>query len=82
MTREAIYEILNEIFRDVFDDDDIVIGDTTTAEDIEDWDSLEQINLVVSIEKRFSIKFTMEEVNIMKNVGEMVDSISMKLNKS
>ncbi len=75
MTREEVYEALNEIFRDVFDDEDITVCDTTTAEDIEDWDSLEHINLTVAIEKRFNIKFTMEEVTTMKNVGAMVDII-------
>lgn len=75
MTREEVYEALNEIFRDVFDDEDISVCDTTTAEDIEDWDSLEHINLTVAIEKRFNIKFTMEEVTTMKNVGAMVDII-------
>ena len=75
MTREEVYEALNEIFRDVFDDEDITVCDTTTAEDIEDWDSLEHINLTVAIEKRFNIKFTMEEEKTKKNVGAMVDII-------
>ena len=75
MTREELYEILNEVFRDVFDDDTIIVTDTTTAMDIEDWDSLEHINLIVAIEKRFGMKFNMGEVTTMKNVGEMVDII-------
>ena len=75
MTRENVYEKLNEIFRDVFDDEDITVNDATTADDIEDWDSLEHINLVVAVEKCFGIKFTMGEVMGMKNVGEMMDII-------
>lgn len=75
MSREEVYEQLNEIFRDIFDDEDIVVNDDTTADDIEDWDSLEHINLVVEIENTFEIKFNMGEVNSMKNVGEMVDII-------
>lgn len=75
MSREEVYEQLNEIFRDVFDDEDIILNDATTADDIEDWDSLEHINLVVEIENSFGIKFNMGEVNSMKNVGEMVDII-------
>jgi acyl carrier protein len=75
MTREQVYENLNEVFQDVFDDDSITVNDETTAADIEDWDSFEHINLVIAVEKRFRIKFTVGEANEMKNVGEMVDII-------
>ena len=75
MTREAIYEKLNEVFQDVFDDDSITVNAETTADDIEDWDSLEHINLVSAVEKEFGVKFTMAQVVGMKNVGEMVDVI-------
>lgn len=75
MLREEVYERLNGVFRDIFDDEDITVNDTTSAEDIEDWDSLEHINLVVAIEKEFNIKFNMSEVNKFNNVGEMVDVI-------
>lgn len=75
MSREEIFERLNEVFRDVFDDETIVVGETTTADDIEDWDSLEHINLVAAVEQCFGIKFTMGQVVTMKNVGEMVDII-------
>ena len=75
MTREEVYEKLNGVFRDVFDDEDITVNDATTADDIDDWDSLEHINLVVAVEKCFGIKFTMGEVTGMKNVGEMADII-------
>lgn len=82
MTREEIFEEVTEIFRDVFDDDDLEIVDSTNAEDIEDWDSLEHINLVINMEKKFGLKFNLKEVGELKNVGEMVDLIlRMKTNE-
>jgi len=75
MTKEEIYERLNTVFREVFDDDEIEVCETTTADDIEDWDSLEHINLVAAVEQEFGIKFTMAQVMGMKNVGEMVEVI-------
>ncbi len=75
MSREEIYKNLDEVFQDVFDDESIHVEDKTTADDIEDWDSLEHINLVVAIENKFGIKFNMNEVTSLKNVGEMVDII-------
>ena len=59
MTMEDIFEGLNEVFRDVFDDEDIIVTAETTSEDIEDWDSLEHINLIVAVEKKFGMKFSM-----------------------
>ncbi len=79
MTREEVFEKLNEVFRDVFEDDDITVGEETTAADIEDWDSLEHINLVNAIEQEFEIKFNMGQIVSMKNVGEMVTIILEKL---
>ncbi|WP_026489074.1 acyl carrier protein [Butyrivibrio sp. XBB1001] len=79
MTREEVFERLNEIFRDVFDDESITVEEETTADDIEDWDSLEHINLVNAIEDEFDIKFDMGQIVTMKNVGEMVDIILEKL---
>ena len=75
MNREEIFEKLNEIFRDIFDDEDITVTEATSSADIEEWDSLEHINLVVAVEKAFGIKFNMGEVVTMKNVGAMVDII-------
>ncbi len=75
MTRKEVFEKLDEVFQEVFDDEDITVNDNTTSNDIEDWDSLEHINLVVAIEKKLGIKFNMAEVNSMVNVGEMVDII-------
>ena len=75
MSREEIYKKLDEVFQDVFDDDSIHVTDSTTANDIEDWDSLEHISLIVAIEHKFNIKFNMGEITSLKNVGEMVDII-------
>ena len=75
MTRDEVYETLNEVFRDVFDDESIEVNDDTTSDDIEDWDSLEHINLIAAVEQEFGIKFNMGQVVTMKNVGEMVDII-------
>ena len=79
MTRVEIMDKVNEIFRDVFDDDTLVITDSTNSDDIEDWDSLEHISLVVSMENEFNLKFDLKEVNKLANVGEMVDLIASKL---
>lgn len=75
MKREEVFEKLLEVFTDVFDDDNIILEETTTSKDIEDWDSLEHINLIVAVEQKFGIKFSMAETTGMKNVGEMVDII-------
>ena len=78
MERNEVFERLTKIFRDVFDDENLVITNATNADDIEDWDSLEQITLVVTIEKEFEIKFNVHEVSGFKNVGEMADAILLK----
>jgi len=70
-----IIEKLTEVFRDVFDDESIVINENTTSSDIEEWDSIEHINLIGAVEDEFSLTFKMKEVSGMKNVGEMIDII-------
>ncbi len=80
MEREEIFSTLNNIFMDVLDlDEDIVLTDETSANDIEEWDSLSHIQLIVAIEKKFNIKFTSLEIMKWRNVGEMVNSIEEKL---
>ncbi len=79
MTREEIFEKITEIFREEFDDDTLVIVDETYSEDIEDWDSLAHVELVMTMEKVFNMKFNIKEVGQLKNVGEMVDLIMSKL---
>lgn len=79
MERTEIYNKLSEIFVDVLDLDGIELTDKSSADDIEEWDSLSHIQLVVAIEKAFRIKFTSKEIMSWNNVGEMVDTITTKL---
>ncbi len=80
MNREEIFSKLNEIFIDVLDlEDEIELTDETSANDIEEWDSLSHIQLIVAIEKAFGIKFTSLEIMKWRNVGEMVNSMEEKL---
>ncbi len=72
-------EMLNPIFRQVFDDESIVLTRSTTADDIEEWDSLTHMNLVIALELGFKIKFALGELQRLKNVGEMLDLINRKL---
>ena len=76
MDRNEILERLNNVFRDVFDDDSIIVTETTTAADIDGWDSLMHITLLSAVEDKFDISFQMKEVVKMKNVGDMVDIIA------
>lgn len=82
MTQDEIMEKLNEIFREVFDDASLKITEKTTANDVEDWDSLEHINLIEAVEQTFGMKFRMQEVSGMKNVGEMAEIIRTRLDGS
>ena len=79
MERHEIFRKLNEIFIDVLDLDEVELTDATNANDIEEWDSLSHIQLIVAIEKSFGIKFTSLEIMKWKNVGEMVNSIEEKI---
>ncbi len=79
MQEQEIFEQVQEIFRDVFDEDDLTLTRETSAADIEDWDSLAQIRLVVAMEKQFRIKIPAKELQGLANVGEMLDFIQDKL---
>ena len=78
----AIYSQLTEIFREVFDDDSIVLTPETTAADIRDWDSAAHVNLVVAIETRLGIRFKTFELESLHNIGHLVALIEAKLSKS
>tara|TARA_R110002072_G_scaffold279426_4_gene441416 strand:- start:3937 stop:4176 length:240 start_codon:yes stop_codon:yes gene_type:complete len=78
MNNDEILQKLNEIFVDTLDNEDIKLNLETTAADIEEWDSLRHIMLVVEIEKRLKIKFSSKEITKFKNVGDMVNSIASK----
>ena len=75
MERNEVLDRVQEVFRDVLDDDEIVLTAQTTADDVDDWDSLSHIQLIVAVEKAFHVKFTSKEILSWKNVGELVDSI-------
>ena len=74
----TVMENLEKIFRDVFDDEDILINVDMTANDIDEWDSLAQIKLILQIEKRFSLHFDASEIEKLENVGQMAELISLK----
>lgn len=75
MTREEVYERLNAVFADVFDDEELTVNDATTAADVDGWDSLMHITLIDAVEEEFDISFDMKTIVKLKNVGEMVDVI-------
>ena len=75
MNEQQIFDAVQNIFRDNFDDDSLVLTRETTADDIEDWDSLEQINLLTAIEKKFGLKFGLADVRDLQNVGDLLDLI-------
>ena len=72
MTQDEIYARLDAVFRDVFDNQDLMVSENTTAKDIEGWDSLTHISLLSAIEDEFGMEFSMGEAVKMKNVGDMV----------
>lgn len=71
MDQREVFDRLDRVFRDVFDDDSIHVTPRTTADDIDDWDSLEHITLISAVEREFRMKFKMGEISSMRDVGEM-----------
>jgi acyl carrier protein len=78
MTDEELYAGLNDIFRQVLDDDSIDLKPTMTADDVDGWDSMNHIFIVVEIERRFGIKFQAAEMEELKNVGELATLVHEK----
>jgi acyl carrier protein len=78
MERNEILKQVNAIFVDILDNESLVLTDSTTANDVEDWDSLTHIHLVVAIEKGFAIRFSSQEIQSWNNIGELVDCIASK----
>lgn len=76
---EMIYQQLAEVFQVVFEDDDITLNPETTADDIEGWDSLSHVNLMIAVELKFGIEFSQKEILSFSNVGEMAQTIQNKL---
>ncbi len=81
MDAKVLFTRLNRVFQDVFDDNSIRITPKTTANDIDDWDSLEHITLISAVEREFGMKFKMGEISSMKNVGEMAQIINHRATK-
>ncbi len=79
MNRDQMLEKINGIFKEVFEDDTLVITEKTYSADIEDWDSLAQITLVTAVEDMFDVQFLLEDVTRMQNVGDMMDIIEREL---
>ena len=82
MTRDQIYEILTPIFQTLFENPSICLYDTMTAKDVSQWDSLNYINLIITVEQKFNIRFTTAEVASLQNVGQFVDTVLKKSNAS
>lgn len=80
MKREEILSKLNEIFCIIFDDDTLKLTESTSADDIEDWDSMEQINILMACEEKFQIKFDVKEAAMLACAGDIVDLLENKLN--
>ena len=78
MNKHEILNELNKTFIDVLDNKEILISENTTSDDIDDWDSLNHIHLVVAIEKKFKIRFSSSEITSWNNVGDMLVSILEK----
>ncbi len=78
MDQPVVYEKLTTVFRDVFDEDDLVLTPGTTADDVDGWDSLSHIRLVLAVSKAFGVKFSASEVGGLKNVGEFASLIQSK----
>ena len=78
MERNVIINDLNLIFEDIIDEGKVSLSDSTTSKDIDSWDSLTNIQLIVHIEKKYNIKFTSEEITSWKNIGDMIDCIILK----
>jgi acyl carrier protein len=70
---------IQDIFRDIFDEESLVITRESNASNVADWDSLAHVNLVTAIEKKYKIKFALAELQELKNVGDMIDLIEKKL---
>jgi acyl carrier protein len=81
MDRKDVLQQVNAVFHDVLDDTTLVIEEETTANDVDDWDSLNHITLITAIESEFDMKFEMKEILNMKNVGEMLDIITSRMKK-
>lgn len=79
METENILNQVQDIFRDILDEESLALSRETTASDVDGWDSLTHIQLIVAIEKEFKVKFSSKEILSWKNVGELLDSLQVKV---
>ncbi|MGY8679176.1 acyl carrier protein [Bradyrhizobium sp. UFLA05-153] len=79
MKSAEIYEKLTTVFRDIFDEDDLSVTPETTAEDVDGWDSLTHVRLVLAVSKAFGVRFSASEIGGLKNVGEFANLIGQKV---
>ena len=79
MQRSDILAKITELLADIIDDDALKLADSTTADDVEGWDSLSHVKLMVAIEREYSIRFEPKEITAPQNVGELIDLIQRKL---
>jgi len=78
MTKDEILEKLQDVFRDVFEDDELTIHRASSADDVEGWDSLMHVSLMINVERAFKAKFSTTQVASLKNVGELVDLLESR----
>ena len=78
MDNNEIVSRLTPIFRDVFNDDALVVSEGMTAADVPTWDSLSNINMIIAVERAFGVKFSIKDVRALKNVGELLALIKRK----
>ena len=79
MNREKVLNILQEICRDIFDSENLIITNEFSAKDIDAWDSLNHLNLISNLESEFNIKFDFDEIASFKNIGDIIDSVKNKI---
>jgi acyl carrier protein len=79
MNKDAILDKLLAVFRDVFEDDELEISAATTADDVDGWDSLMHVSLMINVERAFGVKFSSTQVASLKNVGELIDLVTARL---
>lgn len=78
MTIDAMLDQLQSVFRDVFEDDELTIDRQTSADNVEGWDSLMHVSLMINVERVFGVKFSTTQVASLKNVGELMDLIESR----
>jgi acyl carrier protein len=81
-SRQSVAESLQEIFRDIFNDQSLTLSDATTAADIDGWDSLQQVKIILACEKKFKIRLRARDINALESVGEMIDHLVAAINKA